>query len=168
MKKLSLYHVLIISLTFLLILIFIVQQEGSFENRERSFITTCSNLFGKDICNILASNSLPLRRGEQMTDNVQRLFSRRKDLESISLVDGDTIQFIFSWSYFSPEKERVLIYQNNNQFNLTTVDLTNDYWISEENENAMVFTGGGINGTGYIKMERIIPCWFTIETYYPT
>ena len=103
-----------------------------------------------------------------MTDNVQRLFSRRKDLESISLVDGDTIRFIFSWSYFSPEKERVLIYQNNNQFNLTTVDLTNDYWISEENENAMVFTGGGINGTGYIKMERIIPCWFTIETYYPT
>lgn len=121
----------------------------------------------KRIYEAIALNASPLRRETQATEDVARLFSRQKQLESISVLDAQTIRFVFDWSSFAPEKHAELLYAQNDRLALALFLPDQNEWVLAE-ENSFLLSGLGVNGQGYISIKRIMPCWFDVETYFPT
>lgn len=158
----------LLSVAALIAAFLLIPRENSFPEKARSFVTACRDLFGEDVCGGLSGGDLPLRRGNQMTDAAQRLFSKRKDLETVYRGGEGTLDFYFSWSNFQPEGTRYLIYREDDRLEPSITGICPDEWVTEESENAVSVTGFGVGGKGYFKMERVMPCWFTVEAYYPT
>lgn len=135
--------------------------------REEQCINACADIFENEIYEAIALNASPLRRETQATEDVARLFSRQKQLESISVLDAQTIRFVFDWSSFAPEKHAELLYAQNDRLALALFLPDRNEWVLEE-ENSFLLSGLGVNGQGYISVKRIMPCWFDVETYFPT
>ena len=87
-----------------------------------------------------------------------------------SLNDGLLLHF--GWMKL-PERYRVLVYLPDDHCDLETYLRTEPFqrmmpWeLREETENLTYWGGGYIGGRGYIRAERLLPCWFLVEAYFP-
>lgn len=136
--------------------------------REKNFIATCSRIFEEDLYDSIAVNDSPLNREMPLTEHVAKLFSQQSQLEYIDIIDTQTIRFTFTWSNFAPEAHADLVYVRGDHIDPALFLPDHDEWVLEEKENSILFSGGGINREGYIKIERIITCWYDVKIYYPT
>ena len=80
--------------------------------------------------------------------------------------DDGVVTFAFQWSHI-PEGSIDLVYNPANIYSLDADDRRIVTLVSEA-ENTWHWTGLGINGEGYIIVERLQDKWFYDETYRPT
>ena len=114
-------------------------------------------------------------RGEAMSEPLQKIFGKDRSLNSISMVGEETADFRFDW-HSDAEKQKYVFFQENDDCwknnDVATVmswrDIYNEDFVSEENEKGLKVTGIGMGKRGYITITRIRPCWFYVETYFPT
>lgn len=141
------------------------------EHREKSFINSCEKTLKNTIYSDIFINGSSIRRGQQMSSPVSKLFEQRKDLEQIDTTDNGSVIFILSWSKeYIAEGSIHLIYQQDDLLNsnMVPLDFLQQDWILSTSENEISYNGGGSDGRGYIRITRIKPCWFRLEQYFPT
>lgn len=82
-------------------------------------------------------------------------------------IDGHAA-FMFDDSYSIGEGEVVLRYLPADKFILEDYIDYLEEWHPVSSQNSWRWEGGGAGGEGYIKVERLQPCWFYVEAYLPT
>ena len=95
------------------------------------------------------------------------MFEKERDLTYICYINADEVAFDFSWRTADAEHSCRVIYHEGDIFDMNILIHWEPEWKVESKENEMISTGGA-NGKGYIKMKRIIPKWFYVESYLPT
>ena len=94
-------------------------------------------------------------------------------LKSIAALN-DGLILRFRWTKNHPEGYKVVVYLPDDHCDLETYLRTEPFqrmmpWeLREETENLTYWGGGYIGGRGYIRAERLLPCWFLVEAYFPT
>ncbi len=115
-------------------------------------------------------------RGDEMPEPLLRIFKKDRALESIDMIDNETVNFWFKWYITGPEQHTYFFWQKNDDYwkNHEVIDVLswrekyNEHILTEEKENGLKVTGFGSSKKGYIDITRIQPCWFLVEAYYPT
>ncbi|MBE5781714.1 MAG: hypothetical protein E7329_00195 [Clostridiales bacterium] len=94
-------------------------------------------------------------------------------LRSIAALN-DGLILRFRWTKNHPEGYKVVVYLPDDHCDIGAYLQTDTFqkmmpWeLREETENLIYWGGGYIGGRGYIRAERLLPCWFLVEAYFPT
>ena len=96
---------------------------------------------------------------------IQRVFDGT-ELSSIYQFENQVWCLDFYWEYdYAPLEGSVnLMYIPDDTYAVGG----SQYELVSSAENAWHWSGGGIGNSGYVKAERLMPCWFYVEMYVPT
>lgn len=155
----------IIALITVVLLCLAIFTESKIENRLKRMIDANAAIWPKMF---LETDDKIIRLGDDMSPELLHLFKS----EDIISVDGrlfpEIIWFNFRWSYYEGEKSRMLMYSGEKIELDFFVSMSQEWTYIAESSHQWKWTGGGINGKGYIVVEELRPNWFFVDMYFPT